>query len=211
MKITLSHTEKVDIIPDSAVVSIRIECSAVDHATSTSRVNFRQNEILENLEPLGIRSEHLLLVSHATSFDEYKKEPEKARAKRDLLLKLRNSTANLVRQVLDRLAFDHDEVSATLAWKISDNSSFRHELLKSAIASIQSLAEAAAPGGIAKTLELQMDESAAETNLRRAPLNDFAGVEFCKIAPKLIEHESAAIEPSPMRYSLRLTGTFELA
>jgi len=211
MKITLSHTEKVDVIPDSAVISIRIECYAVDHATSISRVNLRQNEILENLNPLGIQSEHLLLVSHATSFDEYKKEPEKARAKRELQLKLRNPTADLVRQVLDRLAFDHDEVSSTLAWKIFDNSSFRHELLKSAIASIQSLAEASAPEGIAKALELQMDDSAAEVNLRRPPVNDFSGIECCKILPKLIEHESAAIEPSPIRYALRLTGTFELA
>ena len=210
MKIKLSHTEKVDIIPDSAVVSIRIECSAVDHATSTSRVNLRQNEILENLDPLGIQSKHLLLVSHATSFDDYLKEPEKARAKRELQLKLRNHTANLIRQILDRLAFDHGEVTATLAWKISDNSSFRHDLLKSAIASLQSLAEASAPGGIAKALEIQMDDSTAEVNLRRAPDHDFNGLECCKIAPKVIEHESTAIEPSPIRYSLRITGTFEL-
>lgn len=210
MKITLSHTEKVDIIPDAAVISIRIECSALDHATSTSRLNLRQNEILENLDPLGIQSEHLLLVSHATSFDEYKKEPEKARAKRELKLKLTNPNANLIRQILDRLAFGHDEISATLAWKICDNSSFRHELLKSAIASIQCLAEASAPTGIAKALELTMDDSAAEVNLRRASDNDFNGIECCKIVPKLLEHESAAIEPLPMRYSLRLTGTFEL-
>ena len=209
MKITLSHTEKVDIIPDSAVVSIRIECHAVDHATSTSRVNLRQNEILENLDPLGIQSEHLLLVSHATSFDEYKKEPEKARAKRELLLKLRHPTSDLIRQILDRLAFDHDEVTSALAWKIT-HSDFRHELLKSAMTSLQNLADASAPGGGAKALEIQADDSLSGMR-RRNSGGDVSGVQFCKIAPKLIEHESAAIEPSPIRYSLKLTGTFEIA
>lgn len=207
MQITLSHTEKVDIVPDAAAIEIRIECSSTDHATSTSRVNLRQNEILQNLDPLGIRDEHLRLVSHSTSFDKYIEAPEKALVKRELQLKLKHPTANLIRQILDRLAFDHGEISATLAWKIGDKSNFRHELLRSAIASLQSLAEASAPGGSAKALELKVDESAAGSYVR----NYFSDVMRCTRAPKLIEHESTAIEPVPIRFSLNITGTFELA
>lgn len=211
MKITLSHTEKVDVVPDAAAIGIRIECSSVDHAASTSRVNLRQNEILENLEPLGIREENLRLLSHATSFDEYSKEPEKAQATRELELKLKFQSADLIRQILDRLAFDHEEVTATLAWKISDSSNFRHELLKSAIASIQRLAEAASPSGTAKVIDLKVDDSSAQVQVRRNPTNDFTGIECCIKAPRLIEHESAAIEPGAIRYSLKITGTFDLA
>lgn len=210
MKITLSHKEQREVIPDAVTFTIKIECRGIDHATSASRANDLQNLILERLAPLGIDHQRLRLEKTRNEFSDWDRQPLKASTRRDLKIRIIHPEPDTVRLIMDHLSFESDEVTASLEWKVIESSSVRKLLLRDAMAALLKLAETAAPNGKATPQEISVDGANPHIH-RHRPEDPLLSVERCVILPESrLKHHSTALSPSPILYSTELTGTFLL-
>lgn len=210
MKITLTHKEQREVIPDVVTFTIKIECRGIDHATSASRANDLQNQILEKLAPLGIDCQRLRLEKTRNEFSDWDRQPLKASTRRDLKIRFKHPDLDTVRLIMDHLSFESDEVTASLEWKVIESSFVRKQLLKDAMASLLKLAETAAPNGKATPLEISVD--GANPHIHRHRTEDkLLSVDRCVILPESpLKHHSTALYPSPILFSTERTGTFIL-
>lgn len=210
MKITLSHKEQREVTPDSVTITVKVECRGIDHATSASRANLLQNQILERLSPLHINQDHLRLERTRNEFHDYKDRELKASTERDYKIRFKHPDLNTVRLIMDHLSFESHEVTASLEWKVIETSSIRKQLLKDAISGLQKLAETAAPNGIATAEEISVNGANPHIH-RYRPDDQMLSVERCvAFSESPLKHHSAALTPSPILYSTELTGTFIL-
>jgi hypothetical protein len=210
MKITLTHKEQTEVIPDAVTFTIKIECRGIDHATSASRANELQNLILERLAPLGIDHQRLRLEKTRNEFSDYDRQPLKASTRRDLKIRIKHPELDTVRLIMDHLSIESDEVTASLEWKVIDSSSIRKQLLRDAMAALLKLAETAAPNGKATPQDISVNGANPHIHRHRAE-DSLLSVEMCTgLSESDLEHHSTALSPSPVLYSTELTGTFIL-
>lgn len=210
MKITLTHREQQEAIPDAVTISIQIKCRGIDHATTASRTNHLQNQILERLAPLGIDHSRLRLEKTTNESTNWKDEPLKASTERDLKIRIKHPDLNTVRLIMDHLSFESDEVTASLAWKMIETSSIRKQLLKDAMTAIPKLAEAAAPNGKATAEEISVNGANPHIHRHRTQ-EALLSVEKCvHLGESSLTHHSTNLSPSPIIFSTELTATFIL-
>lgn len=210
MKITLTHKQQREVRPDDATIRIKIETRGIDHATSASRANFLQNQILQRLSPLGINQHLLQLAKTHNEFDHYGNQPLKATTRRDLKIRIKHPEPGTLRLIMDQLSLEVDEVTASLAWKMIETATIRKQLLLDAITALQKLAESAAPSGKATAQEISVD--GATPHIHRHRTEDDSFYSDCR-GVKLespLEHQSTTLSPSPILFGIELTGTFLL-
>lgn len=210
MKITLRHREQTEVTPDAVTITIQIESQAVEHATSAARVNHLQNQIPERLAPLGLDTRHLRLDESSNQYNDWKDQPLKARAKRQLKIRIKHPDLNQVRLIMDNLSFESGEVTASLKWKVIESASVRKQLLQDAMTAIQKLAETAAPSGQATAKEISVDGANPHIH-RHRPEDHLLTVADCAMSiASPLKHESTTLSPTPILFSTELTRTFTL-